>query len=95
MFGFFPFHCGLGWGSFPSGHTTVIMTTATILWLVRPELRMVWGALVAIVVLGLIGANYHFVSDIVGGLYLGLGIGLAIAKPTLSPTDRFATGRAH
>src|SRR5271166_2696184 len=43
VFGFFPFHQGHGWGSFPSGHTAVITTTATILWLVWPELRIVWA----------------------------------------------------
>ena len=88
VFGFFPFHQGPGWGSFPSGHTAVITTTATILWLVWPELRIVWALLVATVVVGLIGANYHFVSDIIGGLYLGIAIGLGMAALTLSPNDR-------
>jgi membrane-associated phospholipid phosphatase len=94
VFGFFPFHGGPGWGSFPSGHTTVITAAATILWLVWPELRMAWSALVAIVVVGLLGANYHFVSDIVGGLYLGVGIGLSIARLTLMPNDRVASTAA-
>jgi membrane-associated phospholipid phosphatase len=85
VYGFFPFHGGTGWGSFPSGHTTVITTIATILWLVWPERRIVWGALVAIVAVGLVSANYHFVSDIIGGLYLGVGIGLATVRLTLSP----------
>jgi membrane-associated phospholipid phosphatase len=79
VFGFFPFHRGGGFHSFPSGHTTVITALATIMWLVWPELRVAWIALVAIVVVGLIGANYHFVSDIIGGLYLGAGIGLGTA----------------
>jgi membrane-associated phospholipid phosphatase len=76
VFGFFPFHGGPNWGSFPSGHTTVITTAATLLWLVWPELRLLWAALVATVVTGLIGANYHFVSDVIGGVYLGLAVGL-------------------
>jgi membrane-associated phospholipid phosphatase len=88
VFGFFPFHGGAGWGSFPSGHTTVITTPAVILWIVWPELRILWVATVALVVAGLLGANYHFVSDVVGGLCLGTAIGLAIAKLLLRPMDR-------
>jgi membrane-associated phospholipid phosphatase len=88
VFGFFPFHQGAGWGSFPSGHTAVITTTATILWVVWPKLRIVWAALVAIVAVGLVGANYHFVSDIIGGLYIGVAVGLGMAELMLSPNDR-------
>jgi membrane-associated phospholipid phosphatase len=87
VFGFSPFHGGPGWGSFPSGHTARITPPPTILWLVWPELRAVWATLVAIVVAGLIGANYHshFVSDIIGGLYLG------VAGLMLTPNDRIVT----
>ena len=87
VFGFFPFHGGSGWGSFPSGHATVITTFATLLWVVWPELRVVWAASVAVVVAGLIGANYHFVSDVIGGVYLGAAVGFAIAKLMLLPGD--------
>ncbi|MDQ6869158.1 MAG: phosphatase PAP2 family protein [Pseudomonadota bacterium] len=88
-----PFHGGSGFGSFPSGHTTAIATPVTILWLVWPELRVVWVLPVAIVAIGLIGANYHFVSDIIGGLYLVVAIGLGIAGLMLSPSDRLVSTR--
>lgn len=91
VFGFFPFHGGMGWGSFPSGHTTLITTAATILWVRWPELRCVWGAVVATVIVGLVGGNYHFVSDIIGGLFLGVGIGLANVALLLRPNDRTAS----
>lgn len=87
IFGFFPFHGGPGWCSFPSGHTAVITTTATVLWLVWPKMRIVWAALVAVVAAGLIGANTHFVSDIVGGLFLGVAVGLGSAGLLLPPND--------
>jgi membrane-associated phospholipid phosphatase len=90
VFGFFPFHGGLAWTSFPSGHTTTITATATILWVVCPELKVAWAALVAVVVTGLIAGNYHFVSDVIAGLYLGAGIGLGVAALMLSPNDRIA-----
>ena len=87
VFGFFPFHGGMGWGSFPSGHTTLITTVATILWIVWPELRWVWGVTVAIVVFGLLAGNYHFVSDIIGGLYLGAGVGISVVTLMVRPMD--------
>jgi membrane-associated phospholipid phosphatase len=90
VFGFFPFHGGVGWASFPSGHTTVVVTPATILWVVWPELRIAVATLIALVVTGLIGSNYHFVSDTIGGLYLGAAIGIATAALTLSANDRLS-----
>ena len=89
VYNFNPFHGGQGWESFPSGHTSVITTAATLLWLIWPELRILWAAIVAMVVIGLIGGNYHFVSDIVGGLYLGVAIGLGSAELLFSMSGRF------
>jgi membrane-associated phospholipid phosphatase len=99
VFGFFPFHEGQAWASFPSGHTTVITAAMAILWLVCPELKVAWAALAAIVALGLIAGNYHFVSDVVGGLYVGAGVGLGVAALMLAPHDRMVlsgwSGRAR
>lgn len=88
IFGFFPFHGGQGWSSFPSGHGTATAVLATLLWLVWPELRTLWGAIVAMVAVGLIGANYHFVSDVIAGIYLGAAVGFGSAGLMLSPRDR-------
>jgi membrane-associated phospholipid phosphatase len=88
VFEFAPFHGGPGFGSFPSGHTTLMTTLATLLWFVWPELRVLWVAMVAIVITGLIGANYHFISDVIGGVYLGVAVGLGGAQLALSPRDR-------
>ena len=87
VFGFFPFHGGQEWASFPSGHTAVVTAAATVLWIVSPDLKLAWAALVALVVVGLIGGNYHFVSDVIAGLYFGAGIGLGTARLMLSPGD--------
>jgi hypothetical protein len=48
--------------------------------------------MIGVVVPGLIGANYHFVSDMIAGLYLGVAIGLGIVELML--TERIvSTGR--
>ncbi len=69
--GFYPFHGGEGWESFPSGHMTRIAAVMAVLWLRIPRGRWLWGAGVGLVALGLFGANYHFVGDMVAGVCLG------------------------
>ena len=72
VFGFHLFHGGEGWASFPSGHMTQIAACAAVLWRrIRPW-RWLWTSLVALVAIGLFGANYHFVGDMVAGTFLGV-----------------------
>ena len=88
VFGFFPFHGGQDWASFPSGHMAVVTAAATLLWIVLPDLRFAWAALIVVVAIGLIAGNYHFVSDVIAGLYLGAGVGLGASVLMLFQTDR-------
>lgn len=74
-YGFHPFHGGGGYASFPSGHTTAVCAVAAVLWVAYPKLRPLWALMVAAVVVGLIGADYHFVSDIIAGGFLGASTG--------------------
>ena len=78
-FGFQPFHGGQGWASFPSGHMTVITAPMAVLWRMLPRWRRLWGALAALVAIGLLGADYHWVSDVVAGLHLGAAVGCGLA----------------
>jgi len=70
-YGFFPFHGGEGWESFPSGHTTRITAFMAVLWLRVPRLRWLWSLVVLLVAAGLFGADFHFVGDIIAGACLG------------------------
>ena len=79
VYGFFPLHGGAGWASFPSGHTTVIAAPCAVLWQRMRRLRWVWATLPALVVAGLIGSDFHFVSDCIAGGALGVAIGFAMA----------------
>ncbi len=74
VFGFEPLHGGLGWSAFPSGHATLITAPMIVLWICVPRLRMVWAALIALVVIGLLGADYHWLSDTIAGFYLGTAV---------------------
>jgi membrane-associated phospholipid phosphatase len=79
VFAFQFFHGGQGWASFPSGHTTLIAAPITVLWLALPAWRWLWAGLVAAVVVGLIGADYHWASDIIAGTFLGAACGAGVA----------------
>jgi membrane-associated phospholipid phosphatase len=70
-YGFNFFHGGPGYASFPSGHMTVICAVASVLWIYYPKFRALYALVIAAVAIGLIGADYHFLSDIIAGSLLG------------------------
>lgn len=74
-FGFNFFHGGAGYGSFPSGHTAAICALVSVLWIMAPKGRPLYVLAVLAVVIGLIGADYHFLSDIIAGGFVGTTIG--------------------
>jgi len=75
VYGFNPFHGGPGFASFPSGHTTAICAVASVLWICYPRFRPLYAICIAAVAVGLIGANFHFLSDVIAGGFLGASIG--------------------
>jgi len=79
-FGFYPFHGGAGFESFPSGHTLGICAVVTALWFYYPRFSPIYVLLILAISVGLIGANYHFLSDIVAGGFLGATIATLCAK---------------
>ncbi|KAI96216.1 PA-phosphatase [Rhodomicrobium udaipurense JA643] len=80
VYGFFPLTDSRGFASFPSGHTTVIAALAGAVWRLWPKLRFVGVIATALVGIGLLGATYHWFSDIVAGAVLGFVTGLAAAS---------------
>lgn len=73
-FGFNPLHGGPGFESFPSGHTTAICAVIVSLWLYYPQPRILYLLPVLVISVGLLGANYHFLSDIIAGCFIGTSI---------------------
>jgi membrane-associated phospholipid phosphatase len=70
-YGFHPFHGGRAYGSFPSGHTARTLAVAAVVWITYPGWRWAAVAASAAVALGLLGMNYHFVSDVIAGGFVG------------------------
>ena len=76
-FGFNLFHGGHDYASFPSGHLVAVGSVMSVLWIYYPRARVLYGVCIGLVVIGLIGANYHFLSDMIAGGFLGWLIGNA------------------
>ncbi|PKU22436.1 phosphatase PAP2 family protein [Telmatospirillum siberiense] len=79
VFSFLPFHGGRGWASFPSGHTTAAAAPMSVLWMAFPRLRWIWAGFVLLVAAGLLGADYHWLSDIIAGAFLGTACGAGMS----------------
>lgn len=75
VYGFHPFHSGQAYSSFPSGHTNAICAVMAVLWFAYPRYRALYVVPVAAVIIGLIGADFHFVSDIIAGGFIGASTG--------------------
>jgi membrane-associated phospholipid phosphatase len=89
-YGFHPFQFGDDVGSFPSGHATRIAAFLGVFWIAYPQrsartLCLFIGVPLA---LSLVAMNYHFVSDVIAGSFLG-GIVAAYAA-TLASLSRKA-----
>jgi membrane-associated phospholipid phosphatase len=67
-----PFTDSQSFGSFPSGHTAYIAAPLCVLWALKPSARPWAGALIGIVMAGLVLADYHFLADVLGGLMVGI-----------------------
>jgi membrane-associated phospholipid phosphatase len=83
QYGFMPFHGGAGYESFPSGHTARVTAPFAVLWQRLPRLRVLWVLPPLVIIAGLIFANFHFMGDCIGGVYVGVtaaAIALALIK---------------
>lgn len=80
VYGFFWFHGGAGWASFPSGHTVAAMSFLMVPAIAYPRWRPACGLLVLLEALALWAQNYHFFSDIVAGAFLGGAVALVAAR---------------
>ena len=88
VFGFNPFHGGIGFAAFPSGHAAGVSSVMAVLWWSYPNWRPIYVACVSAVAIGLIGSNFHFLSDIVGGMFVGISAGY-IATKMMAPKMGF------
>ena len=80
VYGFFPwqgFNGTRAFQAFPSGHMTAVSSGAVGFALAYPRWRMLALAAVVAVAVGLVGADFHWVSDVIAGTLLGSSVALA------------------
>jgi membrane-associated phospholipid phosphatase len=65
--------------SFPSGHAATAFAAAVAVGLIHPRLRRPLLALAAVVALSRVYLGVHYLTDVVAGAALGVGLGAAAA----------------
>jgi membrane-associated phospholipid phosphatase len=66
--------------SFISGHAAVVFAAMAVLWMMHPKWR--WFSVVSctVVVVGLLGCNFHFPGDIIAGAFIGIAAAVLVLR---------------
>lgn len=80
----FHFLRGSSYGSFPSGHMVLACAFAGVYMRRYPASILPLSGLLLIGAVLLIGGNWHFVSDVIAGVFVGISAGLLVAEIRLS-----------
>src|SRR4030095_7473599 len=70
-YGFHPFQRDDDLGSFPSGHAARILSFVFVWFMVMPRTRVIGATISVAMLVSLVLMNYHFVSDVIAGGFLG------------------------
>jgi membrane-associated phospholipid phosphatase len=95
-YGFNPFHGGPAYTAFPSGHIAAICAVVSVLWVWLPRFRPLYVLTVLVTAISLIGVNFHFVSDVIAGIFLGISVGwitTAIWRAGVHPSADLSTDK--
>jgi len=88
LYGFHFLHGNLRDSAFPSGHAIAAAAVVTVLWIVAPRLRIPCVLLAAAILSVMLVNNFHWVSDMIAGAFLGTSIGwmtVRLQNPTCPP----------
>ena len=69
--------------SFPSGHTAFAFGLAVSIWLHDKKLGFLFVVAACLVGYGRIASNVHFITDVLGGVFLGVVTAIAVSKAHL------------
>jgi len=75
LYGFHFLHGETHWDAFPSGTATVSFAILAVLWILRPRWRVAGTATVVLLSVAVVIGNYHWLSDVIAGGFLGVTIG--------------------
>lgn len=63
------------WDAFPSGTAAVSFAILAVLWILKPRWRAASAAIVVLLSVAVVIGNYHWLSDVIAGGFLGATIG--------------------
>lgn len=75
LYGFHFLHGETHWDAFPSGTATVSFAILAVLWILKPRWRAAATAAVVLLSVAVVIGNYHWLSDVIAGWFLGMTIG--------------------
>ncbi len=77
-YGFNFFTAGPEFRAFPSGHMASVCALAGVLWTTYPRLRRFYAGGAAAMATALVAGDFHFLSDVLAGGFLGVTVALLI-----------------
>jgi membrane-associated phospholipid phosphatase len=75
VFRFEFFRGGEAYSAFPSGTTATITALFAVAWFWYPRGRIAYAAVIGLVVATLITSDFHYVSDVIAGGFIGMSTG--------------------
>lgn len=75
VYGFHLLHGSEHWQSFPSGTAAISSAIASVLWIMTPRWRATAAVIVILLCVAVVVTNYHWVGDVIAGVFLGTSIG--------------------
>ena len=79
-YGFRLLHGASHWDAFPSGHTTVALAILSVLWILKSRWAAPVTPIVVLLLAALVVGNFHWLSDVIAGTFLGASIGWATVR---------------
>jgi len=79
QYGFHFLHGETHWDAFPSGTAAVSFAILSVLWILKPRWRAAGTVTVILLSIAVVIGNYHWLSDVIAGGFLGVTIGWGIA----------------
>lgn len=80
LYGFHLLHGATHWDSFPSGTAAISVAIVSVLWIRNPRLRVPGVLIVFLLSAAVVIVNYHWLSDVIAGGFMGATIGCSTAR---------------
>jgi membrane-associated phospholipid phosphatase len=87
LYGFHLLRGEMHWDAFPSGTAAVSVAILAVLWVLKPQWRLLGLLVVIFLIAAVVITNYHWLSDVLAGSFLGMSIGWATVR-LLYPCNR-------